>query len=136
MRREGIKNGERIRQIKTLLAEGKSRNQIASLLGITRQAVSFHLKSAQKKENNRQEASPKKGRKHYVRDWRVYNEALVKRGEFLLDTSMLKEEKARLDEMNRGKKRWWLSFQRCPDRDVHNNTYKIQVRLSDNGGIL
>jgi len=37
------------------------------------------------------------------RDWRVYNEQLVMRGEILLDLNVLKDWHRQLDEMNENK---------------------------------
>lgn len=143
MRKEGVKNGERIKQIRDFLAQGKSRNEIALILGISRQAIYDHLKRSQKRVVPEVKQGIKNGvdhiqreKKRYIRDWRVYNEALVKRGEFLLDLSPLEEEKARVQEMNKGKKRWVLLLQRYPDRDMPHNANKIQVRLSEHPGTM
>jgi hypothetical protein len=45
-------------------------------------------------------------------DWPSYNEALVKRGEILLDLSLLQDWGQELEEMNRGKEG---ARHRCPD---------------------
>jgi len=41
-----------------------------------------------------------------ARDWVNYNEALVKRGEILIDLDFLKNWNKELEEMNEGKRGW------------------------------
>lgn len=84
------------------LKRGKSAPQIAKKYKVTRQAVWNHINKLRKKER-RPEARPKKNYNLLI-DWKVYNEGLVKRGEFLLDFSLFKDWKGELRLLNEGKR--------------------------------
>jgi len=79
------------RLINRELNQGKTVQAIAKKYQVTRQAIYWHIYQHVKKVR-----SVKKRRcKNYncLIDWRVYNEGLVKRGEFLLDFDFLKDGK-------------------------------------------
>ena len=88
--------------IRKELKEGKSVQEVARKYNVTRQAIYWHIYKNKKKKRGRK----RRYKKNYncLIDWRVYNEGLVKRGEFLLDIDFLKKNfKRELRELNRGK---------------------------------
>jgi transcriptional regulator len=113
MRRDGVKNGVRIKQILQLQKQGKNQSQIARELGITRQAISAHLKKyaqAKNKPKKKQKNNKPTVKRKIPINWSVYNEALVKRGEFILPLELLSIEEELLQEMNQGKKRGYFKY--------------------------
>lgn len=88
--------------VKKELKKGKTVRQIAQKYKVTRQAVYSHIYNAKKKARYVKK-SPKKNYNCLI-DWRVYNEGLVKRGEFLLDFSFFKDWKESLAIVNRAKR--------------------------------
>lgn len=100
MRKEG-KNGQTTEEIKSLLESGKKPTEIAKLLCISRQAVYQHIDKLKGKKVITDYS--KKEKKKYFINWHVYNDALVKRGEFILCFDLLTQEKEYLQQMNRSK---------------------------------
>lgn len=107
MRREGVRNGETLQKIGALLRQGEKVKDMAKKLGVSRQAIYAHMQNTQTASNkaNPKEAVKgyKKSEKKYYIEWSVYNDALVKRGEFILFFDLLEEEKGLLLDMNEGK---------------------------------
>ncbi len=93
-------------QIEKLQKKGKKVKWIANKYNITRQAVYCHLdKIKQKQQKQNLKAAIEKPKKDYnaLIDWHVYNEGLVKRGEFLLDLEVVKDWVTELKLMNEDK---------------------------------
>jgi hypothetical protein len=89
--------------IRKELKKGKSVREIARKYDVTRQAIYWHIYKHKRKKGKR---SKKRRRKNYnsLINWRVYNEGLVKRGEFLLDIDFLQGFRKELRELNSGKR--------------------------------
>jgi len=70
------------------LKEGFSAIEIAKKYRLTRQAIYWHIDKIKKKKRKK-----KKKKKNYnlLINWKLYNEGLVKRGEFLLDFSFFQD---------------------------------------------
>lgn len=92
--------GDRREKIRELIKQGKRRSEIARELGITSTAVRYHARKLQN-ENHGWSQKPKP---RFVRRWREYNEAMVKRGEVILDLDTLHQEEEELGCMNREKR--------------------------------
>lgn len=106
MRREGVKNGETLERVKALHESGKSVAWIAKELGFSRQGIYNHLNTLKKKggsESRQANKGYKKQPKKYIREWGIYNEALVMRGVFTVCFDLLEQEQNLLEEMNLGK---------------------------------
>lgn len=89
--------------VRQKLEEAKERDEKPNLaeigrgLGLTRRAVHYYKKKIDlEKAKARPKAAPQKA----MINWKVYNESLVRRGEFLLDLEMLSQEQERLEVMN------------------------------------
>lgn len=91
--------GDTREKIRELLQQGKKRSEIARELGITSTAVRYHARKLQ----NESHGWTQKPKPRFLRRWREYNEALVKRGEAILDLDTLREEEEELARMNREK---------------------------------
>jgi len=88
--------------VKREVQSGKPVIQIAREYRVTRQAVYRHLNKLKKRRPKRR---PKRNY-NFIIDWKVYNEGLVKRGEFLLDFGLFgnwEEELAALNGVKRGR---------------------------------
>ncbi len=90
------------RLINQELKQGKTVQAIAKKYRVTRQAIYWHIYQRDKKKRS----GKRKRCKNYncLIDWQVYNEGLVKRGEFLLDFDFLKDWKKDLGVLNRNKR--------------------------------
>jgi len=89
--------------VKREVQSGKSVIRIARKYGVTRQAVYRHLNKLKKRPKPKRKPTKKC---HFIVDWNIYNEGLVKRGEFLLDFGLFrdwKEELAALNDAKRGR---------------------------------
>lgn len=86
------------------LKQGHSVIEIAKKYRVTRQTVYWHINK--KKKKKKKECKKKKEKKNYnvLRDWKVYNEGLVKRGEFLLDFDIFYDWAEDLKSINEDKK--------------------------------
>lgn len=82
------------------LKKGLTAIEISKKYKITRQAVYWHIDKIKKK---RKVKKIKKKNYNFLIDWRVYNEGLVKRGEFLLDFDIFKDWTSELKRINQGK---------------------------------
>jgi hypothetical protein len=89
--------------IRKELKKGRSVREIARKYDVTRQAIYWHIYKHKRKKGKR---GKKRRRKNYnsLINWRVYNEGLVKRGEFLLDIDFRKGFRKELRELNSGKR--------------------------------
>lgn len=81
--------GETRKRVGALLRQGIAPTSIAQQLEISRQAVYFHRKKIHLGRARPPEEQPPRPRP--AAGWRIYNEALVQRGEFLLDLSPLQQ---------------------------------------------
>jgi hypothetical protein len=88
--------------VKRELRSGKSVIQIARKYRVTRQAVYRHLNNL-KKGSSKPEKRQKKNY-NFIIDWKVYNEGLVKRGEFLLDFGLFGDWEEELEALNGAKR--------------------------------
>jgi hypothetical protein len=88
--------------VKRELRSGKSVIQIADKYKVTRQAVYCHINKLKKRKRNCK-TRLKKNYNHLI-DWRIYNEGLVKRGEFLLDFDLFKDWAKELKGLNATKR--------------------------------
>ncbi|MEW6680900.1 MAG: winged helix-turn-helix domain-containing protein, partial [bacterium] len=94
-------------KVKGLLREGKKPVEIAKEFNISRQAVYYHVqKIKRKKEPKTIPSYPEKAKKNYnsLIDWRMYNEGLVKIGEFLFDFELFSDWDKELEIMNWNKR--------------------------------
>ena len=66
------------------IKNGRSVAEIAKKYRWSRQAIYWHVDKISKKEKFKNKVQPKKNYNLLI-DWKIYNEGLVKRGEFLLD---------------------------------------------------
>jgi len=82
------------------LKEDFSAIEIAKKYRLTRQAIYWHIDKIKKKKRKK-----KKKKKNYnlLINWKLYNEGLVKRGEFLLDFSFFQDWKEELNFINSDK---------------------------------
>lgn len=88
--------------VKKEVRSGKSVIRIARKYRVTRQAVYRHLNKL-KKRRPKPKSKPKKNY-NFIIDWKVYNEGLVKRGEFLLDFGLFGDWKEELEALNGAKR--------------------------------
>lgn len=97
---EGNNRNDSHRKVHVLSEEGKKPKEIAQELGLSKQAVSYHLKQLSLERHRKSNKTKRRRRKI---EWSVYHESRVARGECLLDLDMLAEESKVLAEMNEGK---------------------------------
>lgn len=90
-------------KVTELLKEGKTRPQIARLLGLTSQAISYHQRQIKLRSSQPDSISDEAPKPVFIRQWKQYNEALVKRGEAILDLDVLQEEKQEIQRLNNNK---------------------------------
>lgn len=99
-----MKTRERVRK---LVKQGKTRIEIARRLGLCRSAVDAHANKIQRRRKKKRPAGFRGYRPRpptrFVRRWKMYNEALVRRGEAILDIQQLRDEAEELRRMNEGK---------------------------------
>ena len=88
--------------VKRDVQSGKSVIQIARKYGVTRQAVYRHINKLKKRRPKPKRKSTKKC--NFIIDWKVYNEGLVKRGEFLLDFGLFRDWEEELEALNGAKR--------------------------------
>ena len=84
------------------IKNGRSVAEIARKYRLTRQAIYWHVDKINKKEKFKNKAKPKRNYNLLI-DWKVYNEGLVKRGEFLLDIEGFEHWREELKRSNQGK---------------------------------
>jgi hypothetical protein len=87
--------------VKRELGSGKTVIQIARKYRVTRQAVYRHLNKLKKGRDKLEERH--KRNYNFIIDWKVYNEGLVKRGEFLLDFGLFGDWEEELAALNGAK---------------------------------
>lgn len=97
---EGNNRNDSRRKVHVLSEEGKKPKEIAQELGLSKQAVSYHLKQLSLERHRKPNKTKRRRRKI---EWSIYHESRVARGECLLDLDMLAEESKALAEMNEGK---------------------------------
>ena len=92
-------------EVERLLKQHKTVKWIAEKYKVTRQAIYCHIDKIKKRSAEQKKSKKSKPQKNYnaLIDWHVYNEGLVKRGEFLLDLGAVKNWTEELNSMNKGK---------------------------------
>lgn len=109
--------GDATERVRELLKQGLRQAEIGRRLGLSRRAVHYHkgkidLERVRTEKRLRSEASPPPAHERPARPatsvvrWSLYNQALIMRGECILDLVWLEreQESQRLSEMNRGKR--------------------------------
>jgi len=85
------------------IKNGRSVAKIAQKYRLTRQAIYWHVDKINQKKKFKNKEEPKKDYNLLI-DWKVYNEGLVKRGEFLFDLEGFENWRAELKSRNQDKK--------------------------------
>ncbi len=84
------------------IKSGYSAIEIAKKYRLTRQDIYWHINKINKKEKFKNKAKSKKNYNLLI-DWKIYNEGLVKRGEFLLDFGNFENWQEELKRINENK---------------------------------